>query len=136
MIEQEVVVQNPVVEMSRTERIYSKEDIKELMAAKEVVKKYWVSSYEEVYGLLSMREKERLRITEGITNATEYRNSMCITERVWMKQTYQKAEMDEYGYIQIKVLTDWEEEGYMGVTTFIFDMVKEQDGWKITHIMY
>jgi hypothetical protein len=122
--------------MPREKKLYTTEQLQELKAAKEVVKKYWISSYEEIYGILSSKEKERLNFHEGIKNATEYKNSMCVTERVWMKQTYQKAEMDEYGYIQITVLSDWEEEGYMGEMAFIFDMLKEDGVWKIAHIMY
>ena len=30
---------------------------------------------------------------------------------------------------------EWKQEGYAGVMTFIFELVKEKDAWKIDYVM-
>jgi hypothetical protein len=135
-VEQEVVIQHRTVEQPKEKRSYTTQEINMIKAAKDVVKKYWMSSYEEIYGLLSKKYKERLNRTRNISNATEYKNTMPVTERVWLKQTYQKADLQRDDLMQIVVLAEWEEEGYEGVMTFVFDMIKESDKWKIENIMF
>lgn len=135
-IDQEVVIQHRTIEQPKKKRSYTPQELNMIKSAKDVVKKYWVSSYEEIYGLLSKKYKERLQKTRNISNGAEYKASMPITERVWQKQTYQKAVLQRNNFIQIVVLTEWEEEGYEGVMTFIFDMAKEGDKWKIENIMF
>ena len=126
-IEQEVVIQHRTIEQPKEKRSYTTQEINMIKAAKDVVKKYWMSSYEGIYGLLSKKYKERLKGTRSISTATEYKNSMPVTERVWLKQTYQKADLQRDDLIQVVVLAEWEEEGYEGVMTFVFDMIKEGD---------
>lgn len=37
--------------------------------------------------------------------------------------------------MQITVLTTWFDQGYVGVMTFIFEMILEGDSWKIANII-
>lgn len=136
----EVVGQAPVVKEPEKKREYTEEEIQQLEAAKNVVKKYWISSYEDMYALFSNHYRAVLRQVYGIKNAIEFSKCHQPTERAWSRQAYQSAELGEAcsgeAYVQIIVLTDWSEEGYWGVMTYIFDMVKEDGEWKINNIMY
>jgi hypothetical protein len=135
--EQETVIQHRRIEApKKIEKQYTEQEIKEIAAAKDIVKKYWTSSYEDIYGLLSKKYQEWLKRNREISNATEYKNSMTPAERVWLKQIYQKAEIKRNDVIDIVVLPEWEEEGYEGVMTFIFVMVKEEGVWRIENIMF
>jgi len=135
-IEQEIIIQHRTIEQPKEKRSYTTQEINMIKAAKNIVKKYWMSSYEEIYELLSKKYKERLKGTRNISTAIEYKNSMPLTERVWLKQTYQKTDLQRNDRIQIVVLADWEEEGYDGVMTFVFDMIKEGNTWKIENLMF
>jgi hypothetical protein len=133
---QETVIQHRIIEQPQPKRTYTEQELAEINAAKEVVKKYWVSSYDTIYDLLSMKYKERLKKTRNISNAADYKKSKPASERVWLSQTYQSSTMQNDSFIQIAVLAAWEEEGYQGVMTFIFDMMKEDGRWTITNIMF
>ena len=133
---QEEVVQHKTIELTPIKRQFSFSDKNEINLARKVVKKYWISSYEDTYTLFSSNYKKILKNTKNISDAKDYKNSISITERTWIKQTYQNADMQNNKFIQITVLAAWEEEGYDGVMTFIFDMVKENNEWKIANIMY
>jgi hypothetical protein len=116
---------------------YSSEQIKELLSAKEVVKKYWKSSYEEIYLLLSEEQKGILERDSGIRNGREYAKSFDASERVWFCQTYKKLVIsNDSNTIEIEVLAQWEEEGYRGISTYIFTLVREKKLWVIDNILY
>lgn len=132
----ETVIQHRTIELSKKKVVFTKQEINMIKSAKDVVKKYWISSYEDIYGLFSEGHKDMLKRTQKISNAIEFKNSIPITERVWLKQTYQRAEVQGNSFIQIIVLAGWEEEGYEGVMTFIFDMVRENGSWKIENIKF
>lgn len=132
---QEVIIQHRTIEQPKIRKRYTDRELNEINAAKSVVKKYWVSPYDVIYDLLSTKYKERLKKTRNITNASNYMKSKPASERVWLSQTYQSSTMQNDSFIQIAVLAAWEEEGYQGVMTFIFDLVKENGAWKITNIM-
>ena len=104
--------------------------------AKNTVKKYWDSSYYDMYGLFSDNYRTILRQTQKIFNAEEFKSSMSSTERLWLKQTYQTAKVNNDNSIQIIVLSAWADDGYDGVMTFIFDMVRENNSWKIDQIKF
>jgi hypothetical protein len=110
-----------------------KKAIKDIVAAKEVVKKYWKASDYERYEYFSKDYKAMLKRVDGIEDAKGYSESFSPTERIWQKQIYQKCYIESRS-VQIIVLATWSEENYHGVMTFIFDMMKEDDGWKIVHI--
>jgi hypothetical protein len=121
---------------------YTDEERQEVDAAKDVVKKYWIatnSSYVGMYALFSSNYKQILNQYDGIADEEDFRESIPRTERYWPKQTYQRARFNlqlEPPQMQIVVLSEWKEEGYSGVMTFIFELVKEGGEWKIAKIMF
>ena len=130
----EEVVHNQVIR-SEEKKELSKNDIESLKGAKETVKKYWLLPANRKYELLSRVYKEVLKDTYNILNADEYQKFSVIIHRVWRKQTYQHGSV-KGRYVQISVLSEWSQEGYEGVMTFVFDLVNEDDTWKIANIVY
>jgi hypothetical protein len=55
---------------------------------------------------------------------------------VWGKRTYQGTKVIGPGAARISLLIEWEQEGYQGVMTFVFDLVLEKDHWKIENIVH
>ena len=133
--DQEAVIQHFVDEKDKNKKPCSKKDTKEIEIAKSVIKQYWKASYSERYSLFSMQYKEMLKRVYKITNSKEYENHFPPSERTWQKQIYEKS-YKENNFIQIVVLTTWFEEGYQGVMTYIFDMLKEDGNWRIANIKY
>lgn len=105
-------------------------------SAKAVVESYWRSSYEEGYALLSRDYKERLRRHFGVSNANDYRKALANPERIWGRRTYQRIKRISPNVVQVTILIAWEQEGYEGVMTFVCDVVKEGDVWRIENIVH
>ena len=109
-------------------------------AARDTVEKYWSSAAPDRYALFTGDYKRDLsRI--GIADATEYAKKTQDHERVWGARTYQKIDVSrdvrqKRDMAQVVVLVEWEQEGYKGVMTYIFDLVAEDSGWKISFIMH
>lgn len=131
----EVVVQNQTIDNGAPIKPCGA-DTQEINLAKEVIKKYWVSSRKEQYDLLSKRYKTLLKQAYKIDNAHAYSRNFSDGERIWARQTYQRAAAYANQRVEFVVLGHWLEEGYDGVTTFNFDMVNERGAWKIDYIMY
>jgi len=104
-------------------------------AARAVVEEYWASEPRLRYSLLSRTYKERLRRLR-IADASEYARAEREPERVWGKRTYQSVKEVGPGAARITLLVEWEQEGYQGVMTFIFDLIMETASWKIENIMH
>lgn len=108
--------------------------------AKETVERYWSSAPRDRYGLLAETYKRNLsRI--GIADAAAYAKETQNPERVWGVRTYQKIDVSRDArqnreVAQVVVLVAWEQEGYQGVMTYIFDLVAEDTRWKISFIMH
>lgn len=128
-------------EPKETQRYTESKDA-DIEAAKDTVKKYWIatsSSYEGMYELFSSNYKDILSTLDGIRNAEDFKESIPPTKRIWPKQTLQSARFDadrDPPQIRIVVLSEWKEKEYSGGMTFIFDLVKEGDEWKIANIMF
>jgi len=106
--------------------------------ARGVVERYWTGSHTERYSLLTENYRERLERLD-IRDAETYANQVQHPERVWKKRTYQRINVTfQKGRLvaQVAVLAQWEQEGYQGVMTYIFDLVREGDAWKIDFIMH
>lgn len=131
-----IIREATAVNFSDIQTTYTIEERADLDAAREIVRRYWKSSYEDVYSLLSQDYKKRLKETEGISNAEQFKKSFPATERVWESQFCETAEMQGTGLAKVVVQSQWFEEGYAGVMTFVFDLVKEKHEWKIENIMY
>ena len=131
----EIVEQHLVKETQELNRNCLNKDIKEITAAKEVVKIYWKISNKERYHYFSESYRTMLKRIYKIESAEDYSEHFPTNERTWQKQIYQKCLMGA-NFIQIIVLSAWFDEGYDGVMTFIFDMVKENNSWKIANIKF
>jgi len=106
----------------------------EVAAAKIVIDEYF-SAADRRYELLSHAYKARLRRHAKIKNAAQYDDAVLPPERVWRRHRYEKATRRD-NVIELTVLVDWEQEGYSGVQTFIFDLVQENRRWSIENIMH
>ena len=107
--------------------------------AKALVEKYWSGEPAARYALLTKGYRLGLRRL-GITNAANYGVATQPPERIWGKRTYQKVDVtrDRQGrhLAQVVLLIDWEQEGYRGVMTYIFDLILESGDWKISNIVH
>lgn len=106
-----------------------------LDAATAVVEEYWTSELRLRYSLLSRTYKQRLRRLR-IADASQYARAEREPERVWGKRTYQSVKEVGPGAARMTLLVEWEQEGYQGVMTFIFDLIMENSSWKIENIMH
>ena len=131
----ETIVHHKAVEQPEKIRQFTEPEIVEIRAAKEVVKKYWVSGFKNQYELFSSDYKKILKSIYKINNAREYEQGNTPTERVWLSQKYQKVELNKKGIITIVVLSHWDDEGYEGDMTYIFILAKEKGGWRIANIV-
>ena len=109
-------------------------------AAKAIVEKYWSGDPRDRYLLLAESYKSNLRHL-GITNAAKYASDTQPPERVWGTRTYQRVDLSRdsrHGrdLAQIALLINWEQEGYRGTTTYIFDLILEAGRWRITNIVH
>jgi hypothetical protein len=103
--------------------------------AKDIVDEYWSSDPQRRYSLLSRNYRQQLQRSRRIANAQQYARATSEPERIWRERIYQEARQTGPDFVQIKVLVGWEQEGYEGVMTFIFELVREQGTWKIEAIM-
>jgi len=104
-------------------------------AAAAIVEEYWTSEPKSRYSLLSQTYKQRLRRL-GVRTASQYERATRELERVWGKRTYQSTKVVGPGAARISLLIEWEQEGYQGVMTFVFDLVLEKDRWRIENIVH
>ena len=107
--------------------------------ARAAVEAYWsssASSFEDAYQLLSEAYKHRLKDSMGIQGAREFAKATSMAGRMWRGQKYQRAAVVRPGAAQVVVVAQWEQEGYEGMTTFIFDLVQEKDVWRIENIVH
>ena len=106
-----------------------------LATATAVVEDYWTSEPEAKYALLSENYKKDLRRL-GISTASQYEAAIRESERTWGKRTYQSTKRFGASAAQVTLLLAWEQEGYRGVMTYIFDLVLENGRWRIEHIAH
>jgi hypothetical protein len=109
-------------------------------SVKSTVEKYWSVDASERYLLLTANYKSSLRRL-GISDAEQYGRATQAPERIWGARTYQAITFDRNapGNIdgaQVTLLIEWEQEGYQGVMTYIFDLVMESEEWRISNIMH
>ena len=101
---------------------------------KNTIKMFWSDSFKDRYKLFSEYYKNILNNVYKIQNAEDYSKEFMPTERVWYKQTYESVKLYSDKGAQVTVLAYWEEEGYLGKMSFIFDMEKIDGKWKIFNI--
>ena len=109
-------------------------------AAKAIVEKYWSGDPRDRYLLLAESYKSNLRRL-GITNAAKYGSDTQPPERVWGTRTYERVDLNRDSrqgrdLAQIVLSINWEQEGYRGTTTYIFDLIMEAGRWRIANIFH
>jgi hypothetical protein len=109
-------------------------------AAKAMVEKYWLADPRDRYLLLAESYKSNLRRL-GITNAAKYGSETQPPERIWGTRTYQRVDFSRdprqgRDLAQVVLSIDWEQEGYRGTTTYIFDLIVEAGQWRIRNIVH
>ncbi len=102
-------------------------------AAKQVVQQYWNMPYSGRYPLFSAHYKGLLKSVYKINNKAEYSRNID-PERSFDKQVYERIEVAG-DRVNITVLTSWFQEGYMGVKSVFFHLIKEGGVWKINEVM-
>ena len=106
-----------------------------LEAATAVVEEYWTSEPKSRYALLSRAYKQRLQQL-GVSTAGQYELAIHGPERVWGKRSYRSKQIVASGKARVDVLVEWEQEGYTGVMSFVFDVVRDGDRWRIANIVH
>jgi hypothetical protein len=108
----------------------------ELEAALGVVRDYWALPYEGEYSLFSATMRQTLQEMLGVADAAQYAGAMASNQRIWLKQVYQQAELLDPAHARVTMLADWEQQGYRGVQTVVFDLEREGEVWRISVIFY
>lgn len=103
-------------------------------AVKDTVKRYWSVPFRERYGLFSKPYKATLARVYKVTSPETYAKKVD-PERISVREVYERIEAGADA-ARVTVLSRWSQEGYEGVQTFIFDLVKEGDRWVISDVMY
>ncbi|MFZ1946579.1 MAG: hypothetical protein WAW06_03455 [bacterium] len=108
----------------------------ELGAALGVVRDYWSLAYDREYSLFSAALRQTLKEVLDVSDAAGYAEAMTGNQRMWLKQAYKQAELLDPTHARVTVLADWQQQGYSGVQTVIFDLEREGGAWKISVIFY
>ena len=78
---------------------------------------------------------EMLKRQQGVENAKEFAARQITSERVWRVPEIESVRYFAKGGATVEALGRWENEGYEGVQTFIFELAHDGQGWKILDIM-
>jgi hypothetical protein len=124
------VVLNTLLMVSAV-RSSSEPESESIARAKDVVDDYWSADPQHRYDLLSRNYRQQLQRSRRITSAQQYARATAEPGRIWRERIYQEFNRSGSDFVRIKVLVGWEQEGYEGVMTFIFELVREQGMWKI-----
>jgi hypothetical protein len=100
-----------------------------------VVEEYWRTTSTRRYELLSRDYQSRLRRMGDVTGPP-YAVVLGNPERVWSPRRYQEVRFLGSAGARATILVDWEQEGYRGIMTFVFDLVMEDGAWKIENVVY
>lgn len=104
------------------------------VAVKAVVKAYWAASSARQYEMFSSGYQDMLRKVHDVPGPEDYAKRID-PERIYVRQDYQQVELGG-GNARVTVLATWTQEGYEGLQTFIFELVREGDAWKIRDLYY
>lgn len=104
--------------------------------ALEVVSKYWASDYPVRYDLFEPRYQIALKRAFGIDDAAEYshRERKSNYERTWDGYKVLRVEQTNEKSVTITALVCWNQDGYRGFRSFLFELVNRDGKWKISHI--
>ena len=110
----------------------------DILGAIALIDRYWEksTSNSDRYSMLTERNKEIHKRVFGISQPEKYRIPGTDYERILGDYNYIYIRIDGPNFIQISIQIEWEQEGYQGNMTYIFDLLKENSKWYITHIMH
>lgn len=103
-------------------------------AVKAVVKAYWAAPFVDQYGMFSTTYRETLARVFNVSGPEDYAKRLD-PERIYIQQAYEQVELGTDA-ARVRVLATWAQEGYDGVQTYIFELVREGDSWKIAEMYY
>lgn len=102
------------------------------------VQKYLSMPYKERYGYFSEKYQQGLARAFGIKNSDDYEELQKRENygRTILNSRLVNVDSKSEAVISILLLACWEQEGYSGLETYILDLKKIEDKWKISHIAH
>lgn len=89
------------------------------------------------YSLLTKRYREMLARVYAIKTSADYYVPMFEPEKHWLGYMIERIEMVSGSQIEFSLITPWAQEGYEGVSTYIFSLKKNSDSmWEVDNIHY
>jgi hypothetical protein len=129
-------LKNPKTQLQKACPKLSKDT--DIVAALNLVEKYWDKSTSNTdrYSMLSEQNKRIQKRVFSVSEPSKYRIPGFGYERISGDYRYNYVHVDDPEFIQISLQVDWEQEGYQGNMTYVFDLLKESDEWRISIIVY
>jgi hypothetical protein len=103
--------------------------------AEKLVRAFFGMSYRDQYAAFAPSYREMLERQFGIRGADGYERRHSPSELLWKTPKVESLEYFSKGGATVKVLARWENEGYHGVRTFIFQLAYTQGRWSILDIV-
>ena len=109
----------------------------DLREAIRIVDQYWQwgTTRAARYNLLDKDYQAVMSKAFGVSGADEYRIPHSEQEKFWTGYTVYRIQAHDAKRIDISTSVRWEQEGNVGVTTFIFSLVRDADGWLISQVI-
>lgn len=110
---------------------------RDLQEAIRVVDQYWSweTTRAQRYGLLEKGYGELILELYGVNKPEHYGIPNSEEEKFWSGYSIMAIRAFEVDSFEVSAKVRWEQEGYSGVTTFVFVLCKTTDGWRISHIL-
>jgi hypothetical protein len=109
----------------------------DIVGAINLIDKYWEKSTSNAdrYSMLTEHNKGIHKSVFGVSEPKNYRIPGIDYERILGDYHYNYVRIDSSDFIQISLQIEWEQEGYRGNMTYIFDLLREKSKWHISNIM-
>ena len=133
VVQDEDVVHRKTIFSKKESRECSQGNRKDIETATTITKAFW-SAKENHLSFFSDRNKKVLEADYLTFN--DVHKYLFYYERIWTNQKYTTAFHQNDKSIQLIVLSTWSQEGYVGTTTFTFDLVYEKGKWVIDLMIY
>ena len=106
---------------------------KETEAAIDLIKAFWLSNKDHVSFL---SQSYRKTIEASNLSFKDNHRRLFGLEQIWMKHEFKTINYSKEKFMQVIVLSTWDDQGYSGTMTFTFDLVYEDNQWKIEAMVY
>jgi hypothetical protein len=133
VVQDEEVTRWKIMESKQGEKECSNKTRKDIDAATAVVKAFWLAKKNHI-SFFSQGYKNFIEANNLLFD--DVHKYLFYPERMWAKQKYKTIFYQNDKNMQVIVLSTWSQEGYTGTTTFTFDLVYEQNKWKIDLMIY